>query len=199
MESRQSHGATPSLEGACERTDHSPSASRTRHCERDLGVIQATDQARWNLQRSATATGFTNGAPNNGPAADKIESGLIRFYGLKTSLRTDEELIFALEFLLELSGLCTRMRQSRFIGEIETTVLHFRRLWNDGNRNRRRKAFCKVAQEAVTDTEQAVRGGAANGNLDAVLEAAPERPMIVRHDRESAESENQDYSPPAAL
>ncbi len=70
--------------------------------------------------------------------------------------------------------------------------------WDHDDRRRLAEAATEVAHEAISNAEQLVGGGTSHGDFDSGLEAAPERPKILFHDRQLQQPEDQGYSSPCA-
>ena len=192
---RVASGLQPTGQGA----GHATLATSSRDGKGDLLVVEPFDQSRRNLDRTTASPCLTCQTDNDCPGSNEVVNSPVDFQGVETTFCCSVEVVSLPQALSQRCGLAPGELDRLLVCQRQSQRFVTRLMRYHGNRNGAPETLVKVAQEAVTNTQQLVRGGAGDSDLYSALEAAPEGPKIFIHDSQSPESEAQGYSPAPAL
>ena len=191
-------GPAAVLQAAGQRGDHSPSPPGPGDGERDLRAVEAGDQPVRELHRAARPPGVADRRPHHRPVADEVMELPVDLHGVQPALGGDVEVVGAAKPLGQTVDLPAGHRHRLDVGGRQTPRRLGLGLGDDRHRDGAVESLLEVAEEAVADAEELLRGRSRDRHRNAGLEPPPELPKIAVHDYQSSEPAAEGYAAPAA-
>ncbi len=183
VESRRCNGVAASFQTSGERTGHSALSPCARNCKRNLLIIEPLDKSLWDLERAAAAPRFSCQTDDHRPGPDEVMDSTCDFERMKPSFGGCIEVIVGAKSLANRRGLSACQLNGGFVAQRKSQRIVSGGLGYNCDWNRTPETVVEIADETVSDTDQLVRSGTSDRDLDTSLKSAPERPEIFSHDR----------------